>query len=43
MTADRERGRPARNVTWTSVAPPPARRRPEDAPRTPRRLSQVKS
>jgi len=42
MTADRERGLPARDVTWTSNQPPPARHRPEDIMRRDRALSQVK-
>ncbi len=42
MTADRERGVLARDVTWTSNPPPSARRHPEDIMRQGRTLSQVK-
>jgi hypothetical protein len=41
MTADKERGVPAKTITWTSTAPPPARHRPEDIMHKGRSLSQV--
>jgi hypothetical protein len=40
MTADKKRGRPARNVKWTNLPPPPARKLPPiDIMRKPEELS----
>lgn len=41
MTADRERGIPARDVTWSSVPPPRGRRGRENMPTKAKALSQV--
>jgi len=41
MTADRERGIPAREVTWTSNEPPLAKLGPQNIMRQDRALSQV--
>lgn len=40
MTADRERGIPAKEVSWSSQEPPRGRRGPENLPRKPRALSE---
>jgi hypothetical protein len=39
MTADRNRGRPARDITWTTKPPASRRRGPEDIMSKPEQLS----